>query len=370
MNTPEIYKNLNIKSVINGKSWFTNLGGSIMRPEVLDAMNEASNAFINYEELHDKCSSEVASLCQSESALITSGCASAIVLMSASVLCKKDSSLIDVMPNQPKKLEILISKYHRNHYDSSFEATGAKLVDFENNEDLKKKININTAAIAYVEATFLENKIDFNKIVSIANKNDIPVIVDASAKLPPVENLYKFYKGGASLVSFSGGKGVRGPQNTGFMIGKKEYVQLARKNLICFNDTKSKIGRPMKVSKECIVGLLTALKLFLDTDQKAVWAEWNKKAKYVVDELGKIDGIKIALEDESTIREGPQVIFYFSDNWRGISPSKLKKDLENGDPSIFLGDGGYGADMNISMVNVRDGEEKIIADKLKRLLII
>ena len=245
-----------------------------------------------------------------------------------------------------------------------------KLVDFENNEDLKKKININTAAIAYVEATFLENKIDFNKIVSIANKNDIPVIVDASAKLPPVENLYKFYKGGASLVSFSGGKGVRGPQNTGFMIGKKEYVQLARKNLICFNDTKSKIGRPMKVSKECIVGLLTALKLFLDTDQKAVWAEWKKKAKYVVDELGKIDGIKIALEDESTIREGPQVIFYFSDNWRGISPSKLKKDLENGDPSIFLGDGGYGADMNISMVNVRDGEEKIIADKLKRLLII
>ena len=95
--------------------------------------------------------------------------------------------------------EILISKYHRNHYASSFEATGAKLVDFENNEDLKKKININTAAIAYVEATFLENKIDFNKIVSIANKNDIPVIVDASAKLQPVENLYKFYKGGASI---------------------------------------------------------------------------------------------------------------------------------------------------------------------------
>ena len=238
------------------------------------------------------------------------------------------------------------------------------------NEDFKKKISFNTVAIAYVEATFLESKIDFNKIVSIANKNDIPVIVDASAKLPPVENLYKFYKGGASLVSFSGGKGVRGPQNTGFMIGKKEYVQLARKNLICFNDTKSKIGRPMKVSKECIVGLLTALKLFLDTDQKAVWAEWKKKAKYVVDELGKIDGIKIALEDESTIREGPQVIFYFTDNWRGISPGKLKKDLENGDPSIFLGDGGYGADMNISMVNVRDGEEKIIADKLKRLLII
>ena len=94
------------------------------------------------------------------------------------------------------------------------------------------------------------------------------------------------------------------------------------------------------------------------------------KDKYVVDELGKIDGIKIALEDESTIREGPQVIFYFSDNWRGISPNKLKRDLENGDPSIFLGDGGYGADMNISMVNVRDGEEKIIADKLKRLLAI
>lgn len=370
MRTPDIYKNLNIKSVINGKSWVTNLGGSIMRPEVLDAMNEASGAFVDYEELHDKCSSEVAFLCQAESALITSGCASAIVLMSAAVLCKKDISLIDSMPNQLEKFEILISKYHRNHYDSSFEATGAKLVEFENDEDLERKININTVAISYVEATFLENKIDFNKIISIANNNKIPVIVDASAKLPPVENLYKFYKGGASMVSFSGGKGVRGPQNSGFMIGKKEYINLARKNLICFNDTKSKIGRPMKISKECIVGLLTSLKLFLDTDQEAVWAKWKKKAKYVINELGKIDGIEIVLEDESTTREGPQVVFYFSDKWSGISPDKVKKELENGDPSIFLGDGGYGADMNISMVNVRDGEEKIIADRLKNLLTI
>ena len=370
MRTPDIYKNLNIKSVINGKSWVTNLGGSIMRPEVLDAMNEASSAFVDYEELHDKCSSEVASLCQAESALITSGCASAIVLMSAAVLCKKDISLIDAIPNQLEKFEILISKYHRNHYDSSFEATGAKLVEFENDEDLERKININTVAISYVEATFLENKIDFNKIISIANNNKIPVIVDASAKLPPVENLYKFYKGGASMVSFSGGKGVRGPQNSGFMIGKKEYINLARKNLICFNDTKSKIGRPMKISKECIVGLLTSLKLFLDTDQKAVWAKWKKKAKYVINELGKIVGIEVVLEDESTTREGPQVVFYFSDKWSGISPDKIKKELENGDPSIFLGDGGYGADMNISMVNVRDGEEKIIADRLKSLLTI
>ena len=100
MQTPDIYKNLNIKTVINGKSWFTNLGGSLMKPEVLDAMSQSSNAFINYEELHKKCSDQIAKLCQAESALITSGCASAIVLMSASVICKKDISAIDKIPNQ------------------------------------------------------------------------------------------------------------------------------------------------------------------------------------------------------------------------------------------------------------------------------
>ncbi len=369
-NTENIYEKLSIKTLINGKSWVTNLGGSLMKPEVLDAMNEASNAFVNYEELHDKCSNEVASLCQAESALITSGCASAIVLMSASVICKKDISMIDKIPNQTNNFEILISKYHRNHYDPSFEATGAKLVEFENYEDLEKKINPNTVAITYVESTFLENKIEFDKIVLIANQNNIPVIVDASAKLPPVENLYKFYKGGASLVSYSGGKGVRGPQNTGFMIGKKEYINLARKNLICFSDAKAKIGRPMKVSKECIVGLLTALKIFLDTDQDQVWADWKKKSQYVLGQLGNIEGIKIILEDESAIWEGPQVIFYFSDNWNGITAENLKRKLENGNPGIYLGDGGYGADMNISMVNIRDGEEKIIAARLKELLTI
>tara|TARA_Y100001936_G_C16071493_1_gene670944 strand:- start:597 stop:1709 length:1113 start_codon:yes stop_codon:yes gene_type:complete len=370
MRTPDIYKDLNIKSVINGKSWFTNLGGSIMKPEVIDAMNQASNAFINYEELHEKCSDQVAKLCQAESALITSGCASAIVLMSASVLCKKDMTLIDKIPNQTENFEILISKHHRNHYDPSFEATGAKLIDFNDYKDLDEKINSKTVAIAFVEATFLENKIDFNQIISIADKNNIPVIVDASAKLPPLENLYKFTKGGAALVSFSGGKGVRGPQNTGFMIGKKEYINFARKNLICFSDKKAKIGRPMKVSKECIIGLTTALKIFLDTDQDTVWREWKNKAKYIINGLGNIDGIKIALEDESTVREGPQVIFYFSSEWKGIAPEELKRKLESGDPGIYLGDGGYGADMNISMVNIRDGEEKIITEKLKQLLVI
>ena len=126
----------------------------------------------------------------------------------------------------------------------------------------------------------------------------------------------------------------------------------------------------MKVSKECIVGLVTALKIFLDTDQDAVWAEWKRKANYIANQLGQIEGIKIVVEDESTVREGPQVIFYFTKDWKGISPDRLKRNLESGNPSIYLGDGGYGADMNISMVNVRDGEEKIISEKLKEILII
>ncbi|MEC7920840.1 MAG: selenocysteine synthase, partial [Chloroflexota bacterium] len=104
----DIYKELNIKTIINAQSWVTKLGGSIMRPEVLDAMNKASSAFVNVEELHEKCSEQIANLCNSESALITSGCASAIVLMSAAVICAKDESLIDEIPNIINRPEILI----------------------------------------------------------------------------------------------------------------------------------------------------------------------------------------------------------------------------------------------------------------------
>ena len=364
----DIYKELNIKTIINAQSWVTKLGGSIMRPEVLDAMNKASSAFVNVEELHEKCSEQIANLCNSESALITSGCASAIVLMSAAVICAKDESLIDEIPNIINRPEILIDSNARNHYDSAFEMTGAKLVEYKNLDDIKEKVTRKSIAIAFVEAPFLGSGVSINETVNYANEFGLPVIVDASARIPPVSNLYKFTDAGAAMVAYSGGKGIRGPQNTGFILGKKTYVDLAKRNLICFSDSKAKIGRSMKVSKECLVGLTTALKLFIDIDQDTVWRGWKEKAKFIVDELSSIGGLNVKLEDDGVNREGPQAVIYFNDNWEGLGPKQIRLMLESGDPAIYVGTGGYGDEINLAMTNVQEGQEKIIAKKLKDIL--
>ncbi|MBM01843.1 MAG: hypothetical protein CL762_03905 [Chloroflexi bacterium] len=364
----DIYKELNIKTIINAQSWVTKLGGSIMRPEVLDAMNKASGAFVNVEELHEKCSEQISNLCNSESALITSGCASAIVLMSAAVICAEDESLIDEIPNLTNRPEILIDSRGRNHYDSAFEMTGAKLIEYKNLDDMKKKITRRSVAVAFIEAPFLGSGVSINETVNSAKRFDLPVIVDASARIPPVDNLYKFTNAGAAMVAYSGGKGIRGPQNTGFILGNKTYIDLAKKNLICFSDSKAKIGRSMKVSKECLVGLTTALKLFIDIDQDGIWRNWEEKAKFIVNELSSVEGLNVKLEDDGVNREGPQAVIYFNDNWEGLSPKQIRLMLESGDPAIYVGTGGYRDEINLAMTNVQDGQEKIIAKKLKEIL--
>jgi len=365
----DIYKELNIKTIINAQSWVTKLGGSIMSTEVLDAMNKASSAFVNVEELHEKCSEQIANLCDSESALITSGCASAIVLMSAAVICAKDESFIDEIPNLAIRPEILIDSSQRNHYDSTLEMTGAKLIEYKSADDIRKKVTEESVAIAFVEAPFIGLGLGINETVKIANEFDLPVIVDASARIPPVDNIFKFINAGASMVAYSGGKGIRGPQNTGFILGKKSYLDLAKRNLICFSDSKAKIGRSMKVSKECLVGLVVALRLFLDIDQQEIWVKWEEKAKFIVDELSHIEGLDVKLEDDRVNREGPQAVIYFNDNWRGLSSKQIRSILQSGDPPIYVGLGGYEDEINLAMTNIQEGQEIIIAEKLKDILI-
>jgi len=247
--------------------------------------------------------------------------------------------------------------------------TGAKLIEYKSADDLRKKVTRESVAVTFIEAPFIGLGLGIDETVKIANEFDLPVIVDASARVPPIDNLFKFINAGASMVAYSGGKGIRGPQNTGFILGKKYYLDLAKRNLICFSDSKAKIGRSMKVSKECLVGLVTALRLFLDIDQEGIWAKWKEKAKFIVDELSNIEGLDVKLEDDGVNREGPQAVIYFNDNWRGLSSNQIRSILKSGDPPIYVGEGGYEDEINLAMTNIQDGQEVIIVEKLKDILI-
>jgi len=371
---PEVYKKLGVSPVINAQSWVTALGGSLMRPEVLQAMDDAAQVFVNMTDLNRAAGEVVARACGADKGLVTSGCAAAQVLMVAACMTGQNEDNVEQLPDTTgMKNEVSLFKGQRNRYDKSFVTPGATLVEFGSEtdasvEELEAAINENTACIAFVVAPFLPTGIGLEETIRVAREHNVPVIVDAAAEVPPRANLSKFIKMGADMVGFSGGKGIGGPQATGLLAGNSDLMEAAFMNSLNLYASVAGIGRPMKVSKENIIGLVTAIELFTDSDEASEWAGWQSNAEFVLESLSGIPGLRVELEDDPSERQGPQPVLYFEDDYDGPSIDEIKKQLEAGDPAIYVGGGGSRQEINIVMVNVQDGEEKIIAERLNEIL--
>ena len=376
---PEVYRKLGIKPVINAQSWVTVLGGSIMRKEVLEAMNDASKVFVDMIELNKSAGKVIAKICNSEAGLVTNGCASAQVLMSAACMTGEDDYKVEKLPNtEGMKNEVIIFKGQRNRYDKAFETSGAIIKEFGTEEDATEEdlisvISNKTCAIAYVIMPFYNPGIGLKKTIEIAHKNSIPVILDAAAEIPPRSNLHRFINMGVDMVAFSGGKGIGGPQSSGILAGREDLINSAFKNSLNLHSNIACVGRPMKVSKENIIGLVTALELYLDSNEEEEYDSWKEKSEYIKNQLKDIPNLDVKIENTPTDRQGTQPILYFHKDWKGKSPEKIKEEMINGDPPIYLGVGGsnlyeYMGEINIVMTNVMEGEEIIIADRLNKLL--
>ena len=372
----EFYNRLGVKRIINAASWITVYGGSLMPPAVVEAMNEASRWFIDLHELNEKAGEVIARLTGAEAGLVTAGSAAGMVLESAACIAGTDPARIWQLPDTTgMKDEIVIHRAHRVNYDHSFRVTGAKLVEIGNTGtthewELEAAINENTAAVAYVFGPRPGGALPLPRVVEIAHERDVPVIVDAAAMLPPPENLSKFIEQGADLVSFSGGKGVLGPQSTGILAGRADLIEAAYANSAPNSES---IGRAAKVCKEEIAGLVTALELFVDTDFDAVQANWRGKSVHVVERLQDIDGLTVELlearpelnePDNNTARARVQL----SPAWNGPSIVEIVQMLEDGDPGIRIRESRIDDSFSFIPVNVRDGEEEIVANRLREIL--
>lgn len=373
-NWPNVYKELGIKPVINAKSWVTVYGGSIMRPEVIKSIEEASSVFVDIEELHEVAGEFVAKVCGSEMAIVTSGCATSIVLMAAASITGKNKEKISKIPHtEGMKNEILIHTGQRNNYDKAFEIPGGKLVEY-NNENLEDKINDKTCAISYIIAPFFDEGIGLENTIEIAHNNNLPLLLDAAAELPPRENLTKFISMGVDAVGFSGGKGIGGPQSTGILAGKKDLIEAAQlhsfQNL---HTKKAAIGRPMKVTKENIVGFITALKLFIEDDENIEKEIWSKKAELLKDKIKETNGIKISVEDEYPNRQGPTVVLSFEKNYKGPRSEEIMNELSKNDPKIYAGGGlndghAYLDEVSLVVHSLDEIDIDIIANKLNKII--
>jgi len=371
---PEVYKKLGVSPIINAQSWVTALGGSIMRPEVVQAMDDAANAFVDVKKLNLAAGEVVARSCGAERGLVTAGCSAAQVLMVAACMTGQSEKNAEQLPDTTgMKNEVILFKGQRNRYDKAFVTAGATLVEYGSEDsvtadDLEDAINENTACVAFVVAPFVPVGIGLEETIRIAHEHGVPVIVDAAAEVPPRSNLSKFHKMGADMVAFSGGKGIGGPQSSGLLAGKADLMEAVVMNSLNLDSSVAAIGRPMKVSKENIVGLVTALQLFTDSDEAAEWDAWKSKSQFVAERLSGIDGVRVVIEDDPAERQGPQPVLYFDDDYEGPSIADIKQQLEDGDPGIYVGGGGSREEINIVMVNVQDGEEIIIAERLNEIL--
>jgi L-seryl-tRNA(Ser) seleniumtransferase len=369
---PPFLERFGLESVINGASWLTALGGSIMPPEVLAAMNEASRHFVDMVELNRRAGEFVASITGAEAGLVTSGCSPALVLQAASCMTGPDEIAASRLPLEPPaKREIVIQKAHRNRYDGAYLLAGAQLVEAGMPMatapwQLDGAITERTAAVAVVYGPFMRQPLALEEILRIAHGRGVPVIVDAAAQLPPPENLTKFIRMGVDMVAFSGGKGVGGPQASGILAGRKDLMDAAVIHSLNLSSPYANIGRPLKATKESIVGLVRALELFLQHDHKAQWRTWRRWCNYIAAELQGIEGLDVRAEEAG--RPAPQAVVYFEADWRGPSAEEIVERLKQGSPPIHLNSGGFRGELFVMPVNMREGEEVVVARRLREEL--
>jgi len=248
-----------------------------MPSEVLAAMNDAAGSFVDMHELHIAAGKRIAELTQNESAYVTSGCAAAIVLAILGSRTSGNPAAIGAYPGHgDAPYEVIMHAAHRIPYDPAVALAGGTIRQIGNvlqtfSWELEQALNERTAAVLYMAGNHLPDALSLEEVVDISHKHGVPVIVDAAAQLPPVSNLWHFTRDlGADLALFSGGKALRGPQASGFMVGRADLVEAARQNGAPYQ----RWARAMKAGKEEIAGLVAAVERFVSLDHGALHNQW------------------------------------------------------------------------------------------------
>jgi L-seryl-tRNA(Ser) seleniumtransferase len=347
-----------------------------MRPETIEAMREAAQALVNIDELNEAAGGAIARMLGAEAALVTAGAAAGLVLQAAACIAGDDPAKIARLPDTTgMKNELIIQRAHRFVYDQTFRLVGGVLVEIGLGRrtlpyELESAITEKTAAVVYLYAPFTSHPglLPFETICQIAHKHDVPVIVDAASMLPPRENLYKHLRQGADLVNFSGGKGIRGPQSTGILVGRRDLIRAAALN----NSPNQGVGRPSKTSKEEIVGLVTALELFLAEDEEAEMNRYREVCARIVDVVHDVPGIRAVVEHDPLNRIVPHAVIYFEPSWDGPSGDTIREALAAGTPHIYvqqgIQQGGYFDEIAVDPINLQPGDEEILAMRLREEL--
>lgn len=357
----DIFKELGIRTFINAAGTYTSMSGSLMHKEVVDVIRSSSTEFAYIDEVQDAVGERIAKLCHAESAMVTAGCWSALVLGTAGVLTRMDHEKVRQLPNlEGMKSEIIVQKTHNHGYSHALTNTGAKLIDVETVEDVEKAINEKTAMMWFLNYAGPNGKIKNEEWVALGKKHNIPTMIDMAADSTPVENLSKFNKMGYDLVCVSGGKGLRGPQSAGLLMGKKDLIAAARLNA---PPRGGNIGRGMKVNKEEILGMYIALDKFMHMDHEKQWKIWEDRIAIIENAAKGIKSVTTNVYVPPVANITPTLNIGWDINVVKVSNTDFLKRLRAGDPSVTAM-GGPENSITITSWNLQDGQDKIVASRI------
>ena len=363
----DIYDRLGVRKMINGYGLVTTLGGSLMPAEAYQAMAEAGRSFVELEELLDKAGAYIARLIGVEAAFISSGAAGGMVLAAAACLTGNDPKRARQLPDtEGWKNEIIAQRSGPGNYvTQGMRYTGARIVEAGSEAsytvaDIAAAISDRTAAVQIYLRDVTPTVRDVAEITRAAG---VRLIVDAAAELPPRSNLTQPLLDGADLVVFSGGKGIRGPQATGLILGSPELIASCKIN----GNPKSAIGRPMKVGKEDIAALVAALERFLAIDETAEIAEYVRRSEYLVAALADLPGVtaETRTADPGLRPVLPRTFIEIGAGYP-LSGDRIAEILKAGSPAVSVAGSGRG--IRIDVMQLGEMELETVAARMKEVL--
>lgn len=358
------FKELGIRTFINAAGTYTSMTGSLMPKEVTEAISYGASEYVNLDELHDKVGERIAELLGCEYATVSSGAFGAMTIGVAGVMAGMDEEKVAQLPDVTGlKHEVIVQETHNIGYTHALVNAGAKIINVKNTKELEKAINDKTAMLWFLNANTENGTIKHEEFVALGKKHSIPTFIDCAADVPPVENLFKFTKMGFDLVCFSGGKGIRGPQSAGLLLGKRKYIEAARLHTPPRGTT---IGRGMKVNKEEVLGMLVALELYLQRDHAKEWKMWEDQIKLISDSAKSVTGVETEIHVPPHANHVPSLKVRWDQSIINITPNEARKKLKDGHPSIETV--GNNEEIGITTWMMEPGQERLVAQRLKDVL--
>lgn len=376
----DVYASFDVSPVINAAGDFTKFGGSIIADEVRDAMIDASKRCVKIDELQGAASLLIAEATGSEAGHVTSGAAAGIVLACGACHVNTDSTLMRSIPNirDSRKRFVALQRSHLSRYARMFELAGGTLFLFDDASELEELLARDvTIAVGFVHER-AQFGMDVQEIVDRAHRRSVPVVVDAANALPPLASVRRYIDMNVDLVVVSGGKALRGPQASGFVCGSSELVKIVSQLHLDGGVTDQDgqrsahgLGRPMKVGKEEIIGLMVALKQFMGRDHDEEYKRWSRQMYELSEVLCDVEGLKVCYEARlPNGRLVPCVVLEMSNPTSGYTAKNLLESLEEGTRRVVVNDSLLSkGSLVVNPVNLYPGEVDVVAQRIKEEMV-